>query len=153
MLYADVSRAYFYAKVVRAVYVQLPEEDREEGDQERCGKLLMSMYGTRDAALNWASEYAATLEESGYIRGRANPCLFWHPDNEVALMVHGDDFIAVGEAKNLKSLQQTLEDKYKLKTQSLGGDKDCVKEIRVLNKVVRHTHKHRHRTGGRPSAY
>ena len=52
MLYVDVSRAYFYAKAVRAVYVQFQEEDSEEGDQGRCGKLLMSMYGTRDAAFN-----------------------------------------------------------------------------------------------------
>ena len=52
MLYADVSMAYCYAKAVRAVNVQLPDEDREEGHQGRCGKLLMSMYGTRDGALN-----------------------------------------------------------------------------------------------------
>ena len=107
MLYADVSTAYFYVKAVQAMYFQFTEED-EAGDQER---------------------FAATLEESGYIRGRANPCILWHPDEEVALMVHGDDFIAVGEAKNFKSLQQTIEDKYKLKTQSLGGDKDASKRF------------------------
>ena len=56
LMYADVSRAYFYAKAVRPVYVKLPAEDLEPGDEHRCGKLLMSMYGTRDAALNWAME-------------------------------------------------------------------------------------------------
>ena len=54
IMYADVSRAYFYAKAVRPVYVKLPDEDREEGDEARCGKLLMSMYWTRGAALNWS---------------------------------------------------------------------------------------------------
>ena len=38
MLYADVSRAYFYARAARPVYVKLPEEDREPGDQNTCGK-------------------------------------------------------------------------------------------------------------------
>ena len=104
---------------MRAVYVQFPQEDREEGDQGRCGKLLMSMYGTRDAALNWATEYATTLEASGYIRGRANSCLFWHPGKGVSLMVHGDDFVATGDPASLTSLQKTLEDKYSLKTQRL----------------------------------
>ena len=52
MMYADVSRAYVYAKAVRPVYVQLPEEDMAEGDESRCGKLMMSMCGTRDATLN-----------------------------------------------------------------------------------------------------
>ena len=62
LVYADVSRAYFYAKAVRPVYVKLPDEDLEKGDEHRCGKLLMSMYGTRDAALNWALEYGETLQ-------------------------------------------------------------------------------------------
>ena len=60
LMYADVSRAYFYAKAVRPVYVKLPEEDIEKGDEHKCGRLKMSMYGTRDAALNWSLEYAET---------------------------------------------------------------------------------------------
>ena len=58
--YADVSRAYFYARAIRPVYVKLPAEDQEAGDEDRCGRLLMSMYGTRDAAQNWASECSKT---------------------------------------------------------------------------------------------
>ena len=34
LMYADVSRAYFYAKAVRPVYVVLPDEDRSEGDED-----------------------------------------------------------------------------------------------------------------------
>ena len=54
-------------------------------------------------------------------------------------MVHGDDFIAVGSKAGFKSIREALEGKYKLKVQMLGGRKECVKEIRVLNKIVRHT--------------
>ena len=53
MLFADESRAYFYAPALRPVYVKLPEEDKKEGHGNRCAKLMASMYGTRDAALNW----------------------------------------------------------------------------------------------------
>ena len=74
--YADVSRAYLYAKAERPVYVQLPEEDMAEGDDSQCGELMMSMYGTKDAALNWALEYGDTLRAAGYEQGKANPCLF-----------------------------------------------------------------------------
>ena len=52
--FIDVRRAYFYAASGREVYVELPEEDYEEG---MCGKLVGSMYGTRDAARNWGREY------------------------------------------------------------------------------------------------
>ena len=37
LMYADVSRAYFYAKAVRPVYVKLPDEDWQKGDENRCG--------------------------------------------------------------------------------------------------------------------
>ena len=79
LMYADVSRAYFYAAAVRPVYVQLPDEDRLPGDEDKCGKLRVSMYGTRDAAMNWAAEYCATLIKAGFEQGKTSPCLFYHP--------------------------------------------------------------------------
>ena len=139
LMYADVSRAYFYAKAVRAVYVKLPEEDQEEGDAGKCGRLKMSMYGTRDAALNWASEYSGTLLAAGFERGKANPCLFWNPKTDVSIFVHGDDFVAVGNPEFLKETQKTLEDKYKLKVENLGNKEGQKTEVKILNKIVRHT--------------
>ena len=35
LMYADVSRAYFYAKAVGPMYVKLPAEDTEKGDEHR----------------------------------------------------------------------------------------------------------------------
>ena len=49
----------------------------------------MSMYGTRDAALNWAMEYGETLRAAGYIQGKSNPCLFHRKAIGVSVMVHG----------------------------------------------------------------
>ena len=111
LMYANVSRAYFYAKTVRAVYVKLLEEDQEEGDEGKCGRLKMSMYGTRDAALNWASEYSETLLAAGFKRGKTNPCLFWNPKTDVSIFLHGDDFVAVGHPKFLKETRETLGNK------------------------------------------
>ena len=74
---------YFCAKAVRPVYVKLPDEDLAEGDEHRCGKLIMSMYGTQDAALNWALEYCDTLQAAGVGQGKANPCLFYHAELNV----------------------------------------------------------------------
>ena len=139
MMYADVSRAYFYAKAVRPVYVRLPAEDKEVGDEGKCGKLNMSMYGTRDAALNWSMEYTSTLLASGYVQGRASPCLFHHPEKQVSIMVHGDDFIAVGNPENIQHTEDILREKYNIKVEHLGDGPDCVDEIKVLNKIVRLT--------------
>ena len=37
----DVSRAYFYAESLKPTFVQICEEDFEEGDDDRCGELLV----------------------------------------------------------------------------------------------------------------
>ena len=139
LLYADVSRAYFYAEAVRPVYVQLPQEDLEEGDGQRCGNLLMSMYGTRDAAHNWAFEYAETLERAGFKRGVANPCLFKHEEKDVSAMLHGDNFVAVGPDSAVKYVKEILAQKYKIKTEMMGPGENEHKEVRILNRIVHYT--------------
>ena len=48
----DVKRAYFYAPAQRAVYVEIPAEDRENRDEDRAGRLNLSLYCARDAAQN-----------------------------------------------------------------------------------------------------
>ena len=106
----DVSRAYFYAKSVRPTYIKLPSEDPRAGEEGIVGKLMMSMYGTRDAAQNWAEEYSTTLQKAGYKRGVANPCLFYSEADDCSVMVHGDDFVAVGLVKATDRLRKTLED-------------------------------------------
>ena len=72
-MYADMSMACFYAKAVRSVYIRLPDEDMAEVDECRCGKLMTSMYGTRDAALHWALEYGEPFRAAGYEQGNTNP--------------------------------------------------------------------------------
>ena len=47
LMLLDVSRAHFQAKAEGDIFVELPEERREEG---KCGKLLYNLYGTRCAA-------------------------------------------------------------------------------------------------------
>ena len=48
----DVSRAYFFAKCTRDLYIELPAVD-PEAHPDYIGKLRLFLYGTRDAALNW----------------------------------------------------------------------------------------------------
>ena len=81
------------------------------------------MYGTRDAARNWALEYGETLRSAGYKQGKANPCLFHNRQLRVSVVVHGDDFVAVGPDQHLAETRKTLEDKYELKVQVLGRER------------------------------
>ena len=89
----DISRAYFYAKCKRPLYIRIPPEDWEEGDEDKVGVLHLSLYGTRDAAQNWASTYTQHLLQIGFKQGRASKCNFRHKAKGITLTVHGDDFL------------------------------------------------------------
>ena len=53
-------------------------------------------------------------------------------------MVHGDDFIAVGLEADVAIVRKSLEEKYKIKVDVVGGDKDDKREVRILNRVIRY---------------
>ena len=134
MMFNDVKRAYFFAPATREVYVELPGEDASEG---MVGRLNLSMYGTRDAAQNWARQYTQTLLDMGFRQGVASPCHFYHPGKDLRTAVHGDDFTTVGGQASLKWMRQELERRYELKTHVLGPDVGESTEVRVLNRIIR----------------
>ena len=104
----DVRRAYFYAKAKRLIYVKLPPEDWEEGDEGRCGVLDFSLYGTRDAAQNWEEELGNLLTEAGLTRGKASPCLYRKEGSKLSASVWGDDVTAQGSNTDIMELIECL---------------------------------------------
>ncbi len=80
----DMKKATFYAPATRPIYIRIPEEDWEEGDECRVGKLNLSLYGTRDAAMNWAKTYTDVMVALGFTVGRSNPCNFYHEKRGIA---------------------------------------------------------------------
>ena len=85
---SDIKRAYFYAPATRSIFIKIPREDWEDGDDERVGELNLSLYGARDAAMNWAKTYSNFLVHLGFEMGRASPCNFYHPARAVSVTVH-----------------------------------------------------------------
>ncbi len=82
ILYSDISRAYFNAAAQEDKYIELPEEDRTPQDgPNACGKLKVSMYGTRDAAANWEACYSEWLTKMGFIKAMSSGCIFYHEKN------------------------------------------------------------------------
>ena len=66
-----------------------------------CGKLEFCLYGFRKAASEWERFYASKLEECGFQRGEGCPVLFYHPQRDLSVAVHGDDFVFCGFGKDL----------------------------------------------------
>ena len=74
----DVRRAYFYAKAIRDVYIELPKEDAHSARGDMVGKLKSCLYGTHDAALNWQETMSQHLIDNGFERVAGFPSVFVH---------------------------------------------------------------------------
>ena len=134
----DVRRANLYAPARRKVFVQVPPEHYKPGDEDMCGLLRYSLYGTRDAAQNWEEELASTLSCLGLTRGSACPCV-WRgriKGEDIVATVHGDDITIGGERSAVESLIKMKNKNYEIKKQVIGGDPDLEKSGRILNRVI-----------------
>ena len=134
----DVRRAYFYAKIQRDVYIELPKEDPDYG-KDILGKLRLCLYGTRDAAKGWQETLSSHLESIGFKRGRGHPSVFWHPEKMIKTLVHGDDYVSSGSSDSMRWLESELSKAYELQSQKLGEEGDCQLEGKVLNRILRCT--------------
>ncbi|CAE7854404.1 GIP [Symbiodinium necroappetens] len=132
----DISRAHFYGSPKRNIYVKLPPEEGASDDE--CGLLCKSMYGTQDAPSIWQTHYTQILTEAGWKRGRSNGAVFFHPLLDARVLVHGDDFLCLGDDAAQEALDRTLRDAYELKrTRTIGIEVEGSKRISFLNRVIR----------------
>ena len=76
LMVQDVKKAFFYAPSTRPMFVSLPPEALSSEDGDCCGMLKKSLYGTRDAALNWSLEYTRVILLLGFVKGSSSPCTF-----------------------------------------------------------------------------
>ena len=106
----DESRAFFNAPATRLIYIELPKED-DNGDN-MVGRLRMSLYGTRDAALNWQEEVSRHLAALSFRKGRGFPCVFDHISRDLLAIVHGDDNVTVGSDEDLMWMRRKLGEKF-----------------------------------------
>ena len=134
LMFLDISRAYYHSRARRRVYVQLPPEDAEAG---MCALLNKSMQGTRDAAQNWEFEYAEFLESIGFKRGKASPCIFYCPDRNIRVAVHGDDFTVLGYIDDLDWFNKEMNTKFEVKCRGIiGPAPGDLKSIKILNRII-----------------
>ena len=103
------------------------------------GELKLSLYRTRDAAMNWAKHHTQHLNRIGFRRGKASACNFVHKSGNIRLTRHGDDFIIVAPCKEIEWLVKEMEKGYELKCTIVGPEAGPSKEVRILNKRVRWT--------------
>ena len=137
VMFIDIKRAHWCAKVARLIYVRLPPERHRPGF---CARLNRAMYGTRDAAACWEAEFTDFFSGCGFAPGIGSPVLFYHALRNIRTSIHGDDITSLGEEPDLLWLKQKLEERYEIKYGGmLGPDSHDVKDVMILNRLVHYS--------------
>ena len=72
-------------------------------------------------------------------QGLGSPVLLFSEVVDMELLVHGDDFVGVGDEDAALTLVTMLSAVFELKVRAqLGPDRNDAKEVRVLNRMIRY---------------
>ena len=135
LLFIDVRKAHCNPLCEEDVYITLPEECKCPPGM--CGKLVHWLYGFRPAASAWERLYAGKLEGVGFVRGKSCGVVFYHPERDVSLVVHGDDFTFCGVEEELQWIKGLMAQWFEIKVRGiLGGDEGDVRQIVLLGRVI-----------------
>ena len=137
VMFIDISKAHLYAPVDKgtSAYVGIPPEYRKPGT---CGLPQYWLYGMRPASHGWEAEYTRQLEAIGFVAGAASPCCFHRASDDVACVVHGDDFTFEGEPSSLQEIAKALAEVWLVKIRgTLGPDLEDDKGISIQNSIFR----------------
>ena len=80
----------------------------------------MSLYGTRDAAMNWQRKVAKEMAGWDFRRERYNPCSYWSTKTGLTIVVHGNDFLSTGSLEATKVFKKQPEARFEIKTHAIG---------------------------------
>ena len=137
--FLDVKRAHFYSEATREIYVELPSEGKTESDGDVVGRLKRSLYGTRDAPLNWELTIRKIMMKLGFTQGKSNPCIYYHQKRDLRTVVHGDDFTTAGSYENINWLHESLGKEWMVVERGIlgpPGTPNTIQDIRVLNRII-----------------
>ena len=136
LMLIDAKKAHLNPRCLDNVYIELPVEAKAQPGM--CGKLEYWLYGFRKAASEWEQFYAHKLEEAGFRRGEGCPVLFYHPQKDLAMAVHGDDFVLCGYAEDLRWAADYVASCFEVKVRAvLGEDDGDDSEAVVLGRTLR----------------
>lgn len=124
--------------MIRPTAVEVPDETYENGENTtKVGLLNKSLCGTRDAARNWQEEIALQMGKLQFRRGKYNPCLYLSPEKNIKVLVHGDDFLAVGSKSGIENLEQYINKLWQTKVTKISRNNKDHQEGRMLNRILR----------------
>ena len=97
----------------------------------------INMYGTRNAATHWEDRYAGHLVSCGFVRSKSQPCVLYHPNRDIKLVVHENEFTNLAVNEDLRWYVDMMEKHSEIKMGGiLGPDKDDSKHSNSKSMLV-----------------
>ena len=81
----------------------------------RVFKLLGSLYGSKDAAMQWFNTLSPFLQSIGFQQGQNDKALFYNPKTKVRIAGWVDDLVVRGPKRHIKAVFQQLSQRFQLK--------------------------------------
>ena len=98
---------------------------------------MKSAHGTQDASQIWQDDYVELLISGGFKRGKSNGVVFYLPERDVCVLVHGDEFLVLAIQDCVDEFERLLASRceYK-KTGNLGFEPSDDASLCFLNRVI-----------------
>jgi hypothetical protein len=88
------------------------------------------LYGFGPAAAAWEKLYSDLLVDVGFEKGKSCGVVFYHPERDLSLAVHGDDFTFCGYEEDLQWIRDLKGSWFEIKVRGiLGGDRRMRKKL------------------------
>ena len=131
----DVKKAFLHGLATRTIYIELPEEESENG--KYVGKLLRTLYGTRDAPQAWQKVVREDMHRMGFHESKFTSGVYVHHSRDIQVVAHVDDFLVSAEPRDAKWFKEELARRYELKVETIGWEPGDKRELEFLGRRIK----------------
>ena len=122
LMFIDITRAQPHCTMRRQVWGAATGGD----DEGVWSLLLRSIYGLRDAGMNFEQLTRQVMDKLGFTCGLWTPCVFVHREKNMQAFVYGDNFVIKGVSRGLWDFFEQLKGHMWAKSEGvLGPDPRC----------------------------
>ncbi|KAL4099935.1 hypothetical protein PRIC1_007732 [Phytophthora ramorum] len=116
----DVDTAFLYGDVEEELYMDQPDGFEDQSNPAMKCLLKQALYGTKQAARQWNSKLNKHLEDQGFRRSDADPCVYVRrsTDEYSIVVIYVDDLMLFSKTKeHIESIKMALKKEFSIKEQ------------------------------------
>ena len=114
----DVKTAFLNGYLDESIYMVQPEGYVAQGQEQKVCKLLMSIYGLKQASRSWNLRFDETIKTYGFEQNVDEPCVYKCIDNKkvVFLVLYVDDILLIcNDLEKLSNVKKWLAEQFQMK--------------------------------------